>query len=255
MSVSCIKWCVLTVLFVLTVFNVSCAFFPFKVKLTEASSSWHLNSVEEQVLTVNENSKAISRWNFPTIYLKPSMTSVASWLSLMRPVWWGGEPRSSITVTRRRSSSHSDFWVKQEQTDVEILSAPQPSLTFSAMWCEQQLPRLYHDVLQLVVCVRYVGRRQYEQPLLFKELIQESRDCLHIWFNLHGCKHKVTILRSHPPLQSMCAASSRQLSHFDEDSRTHWAGSPSQSRLNWQTRLATPWSSYPPLQWYSHVAP
>lgn len=125
---SCIKWSVLSVLFVLTVFNVSGAFFPSRVKLTEASSSWHLNSVEEQVFIVNENSKAISGWNFPTIYLKPSMTSVASWLSLMRPVWWGGEPRSSITVTRRRSSSQSDFWVKHEQTDVETLIVRWPSL-------------------------------------------------------------------------------------------------------------------------------
>lgn len=44
----------------------------------------------------------------------------------------------------------------------------------------KKLPHLCHNVLQLVVWVRYVGRRQYQQPPLFIELIQESGDCLYI---------------------------------------------------------------------------
>lgn len=43
-------------------------------------------------------------------HLRPSMTSDWSRFSLMRPVPWGGEPRSSMTVTCRRSNPQSDFW-------------------------------------------------------------------------------------------------------------------------------------------------
>lgn len=49
---------------------------------------------------------------------------------------------------------------------------------------------MYHDVLQLVVWVGYVGRRQDQQPPLFVELIQESRGSLHIKLHLHLCKYK-----------------------------------------------------------------
>lgn len=48
---------------------------------------------------------------------------------------------------------------------------------------------LYHDVLQLVVRVGYVRRRQYEQPPLLVKLIQEGVDRLDVIFNLHGCRH------------------------------------------------------------------
>lgn len=68
------------------------------------------------------------------------MTSVASWLSLMRPVWWGGEPRSSITVTRRRSSSQSDFWVKREQKDVETLVRWASLVNCRVMWAAASSP-------------------------------------------------------------------------------------------------------------------
>lgn len=53
----------------------------------------------------------------------------------------------------------------------------------------QHLPHLYHDVLQLVVWIGHVGRRQDQQPPLFIELIQEGAERLHVGFNLQRCKH------------------------------------------------------------------
>lgn len=57
------------------------------------------------------------------------------------------------------------------------------------------LSHLYHDVLQLVVCVRYVGCRQDQQPPLFMELIQEGGGGLHIKIHLHGYKHKINSIQ------------------------------------------------------------
>lgn len=53
----------------------------------------------------------------------------------------------------------------------------------------QQLPHLYHNVLQLVVRVRQVWRRQDQQSPLFIELVQESAERLHVRFDLQRCKH------------------------------------------------------------------
>lgn len=48
---------------------------------------------------------------------------------------------------------------------------------------------MYHNVLQLVVRVRKVGRRQDQQSPLFIELIQESAERLHVRFDLQRCEH------------------------------------------------------------------
>lgn len=145
------------------------------------------------------------------------MTSEFSRLSLMRPVSRGGEPRSSIRVTCRRSNPQSAFWLEQGRHilgfmlfikgTVHLQIKIQPSCTHPhghdgeymmtefSFWDEyingskRKCPHLYHDVLQLVVRVRYVGRRHDQQPPLFIELIQEGGDRLHVWFNLHRYKH------------------------------------------------------------------
>lgn len=110
------------------------------------------------------------------------MTSDSSRLSLMRPVSCGGEPRSSISVTRRRSNPQSDFWTGGRKKDLSRLRSLVEGVN-------QQVPHLYHDVLQLVVWIRHVGRRQDQQSPLFIELIQESAERLHVCFNLQRCKH------------------------------------------------------------------
>lgn len=183
------------------------------------------------------------------------MTSGASRLSLMRPVSRGWEPRSSITVTCRRSNPQSDFWLRQGRWILRLF-------LFVKLPCEvnnsKRFPHLYHDVLQLVVWVRYVGRRHDQQPPLVIELIQESSGCLYICFYLHCCKHTRSQLHPafNPFIQNILYMYMQKIYEHDHaDSRTHSAASPPQLRLNWQTRLAVPFSSYPPSQWYSHVAP
>lgn len=63
---------------------------------------------------------------------------------------------------------------------------------------------LYHDVLQLVIWVRYVWSWDDQQPSLFIKLIQKSRGRLHIRFYLHRCKGKNHILQSYPLFIYMC---------------------------------------------------
>lgn len=148
----------------------------------------------------------------------------------------------------RRAQELDDRNAPQVQPAIRLLNGRKRKglrgLKSSVAGVKQQLPHLYHDVLQLVVRVGQVGRRQDQQSPLFIELIQESAERLHIRFDLQRCKtHEVVT----PPLLAVLPDGA--------DSRSHRGGSPSQSPLNWQKRLDTPLSSYPPSQRYSHVAP
>lgn len=172
------------------------------------------------------------------------MTSDSNGISLMRPVSCGGEPRSSISVMRRRSNPQSAFWTGGRK---------RIWVGWGLQWkvWTSKPPHLYHDVLQLVVWIGHVGRRQDQQSPLLVELIQESAQRLHVCLNLQRCKHTKSWSRR----STLFAGVELVSAQLPADSRSHRAGSPSQSPLKRQTRLDIPLSSYPPSQRYSHVAP
>lgn len=95
------------------------------------------------------------------------------------------------------------LWRRAQQLDQRYASQLQPAVWLLngrkekdlSRWrslvegVNQQPPHLYHDVLQLVIWIGNVGRRQDQQPPLVVELIQQSAERLHVCIYLQRCKH------------------------------------------------------------------